>query len=441
MTAKPTYAELELRIEALEKKLAGYEGRNAHCHQFGLTHQYLEAILNNTNLPIYLKDAEYRYILVNRQYELLARVSNEQIQGLDDYAIFPEPVATLFRNQDEQVVRQRNLLEFEETIPLPDGVHTFLTAKFPIVDSDGRVIAVGGVCTDITSQKQAEALFRRTFDQAPIGAAIADRDFRFMRVNEEFCRMTGYSVEELLKLGFPDITHAEELDKDVQYARKLTGGEIDQYQTNKRYVRKDGKVIWVRLSVRLLRDEDGTPLFYLPMMEDIHERIRAEEELREAHDKLEKRVAERTALLNQRTERLAETNVALKVLLEKREDDKIEMQERVMFNIEKLIKPHLKKLRSNCESSAQNALLSVIETNLDDIAASFGNHQNDGFAVLTPAQIQIADLIKQGQTTKEIAAILNLSPATIACHRQEIRKRLSLTNRKINLRAALSVLD
>lgn len=435
MTTKPTYRELEQRIAVLEKKLAeSRENRDS----FGLTHQYLEAILNNTNLPIYLKDVDYKYILVNREYERLARVTSDQIRGLDDFAIFPDPVARLFREQDEEVVRRRSMIEFEETIPLPDGVHTFWTAKFPIIDEDGRIAGVGGVCTDITAHKKAEALFRRTFDQSPIGAAMVGLDYRFFRVNDELCRITGYTAEELLQLGFPEITYHEDLDKDLEYARKLERGEIEQYQIDKRYVRKNGELVWVRLSVRLICDEEGKPSFYLPMMKDIHERKLAEAALQKAHAQLEQRVIERTAELDRRTRMLAETNVALKILLEKRAEDKRELEAKVMFNVEKLILPYLEKLKANCPEQDQQDLLTIIRTNLEEITSSFDHIKKNTLARLTPTQLQVADLVKQGLTSKEIASLLNLSPSTIACHRQEIRKKLSLSNKKINLQSALT---
>lgn len=153
--------------------------------------------------------------------------------------------------------------------------------------------------------------------------------------------------------------------------------------------------------------------------------------------KIEQQVAERTLQLDQKNERLEETNVALKVLLEKREEDKEELEEKILFNIEKLISPYIDKLRSRCIDNAQEALLDIIQTNLSEITSSFANNSKDFFSYLTPSQIQIADLIKQGKTTKEIASLLNLSASTVACQRQEIRKRLSLTNKKVNLRTVL----
>ena len=128
----------------------------------------------------------------------------------------------------------------------------------------------------------------------------------------------------------------------------------------------------------------------------------------------------------------------LEILLDKRDEDKKELEARVKFNIEKLIYPYLEKLGMASDEFSQKTILKIIQSNLEEITSPFAYKHKDYISKLTPAQIQIADLIKKGKTTKEIAALLNLSPATIACHRQEIRKRLSLANKRINLQAALT---
>ncbi len=121
--------------------------------------------------------------------------------------------------------------------------------------------------------------FRRTFDESPIASAIVALDMQLERVNTEFCRITGYSEEELLALTIPEITHPDDLEQDTRLSERLLTGEIDSCQTDKRLIRKDGGMVWVRLSLRLIRDSEGKPLHYLPMMEDITARKRAEEEL------------------------------------------------------------------------------------------------------------------------------------------------------------------
>jgi len=152
---------------------------------------------------------------------------------------------------------------------------------------------------------------------------------------------------------------------------------------------------------------------------------------------LELRVAERTEELSQKTKRLVETNIALEILLKKREEDKKDLEKKITLNIEKRIRPYLEKLNLSQSESSRKAILKIMHENLDEISSSFPRDK-DYLSTLTPAQIQIADLIKHGHTTKEIAHLLNLSPSTIACHRQEIRKRLSLTNKKRSLQTALT---
>ena len=124
----------------------------------------LQIILDNIPAPIYLKDAEGKYILVNRKYEFLSDTTLERIKGKTDFDIFPAPVAELFHSQDEEVKKQKTPLEFEETVSLVDGKYTFITLKFPVPDINGNISAVGGFCTDITEritfEKEKECLIK-----------------------------------------------------------------------------------------------------------------------------------------------------------------------------------------------------------------------------------------------------------------------------------------
>jgi PAS domain S-box-containing protein len=132
--------------------------------------------------------------------------------------------------------------------------------------------------------RESEAKFRASFDQAPIGAAIVSLDYRFQRVNDELCRLTGYSAAELTCRTFLDITHPEDMAESIKRGGRLAREEIEQYQVDKRYIRKDGEVVWVRLSVRLVKDAQGAPRYFLGMMEDITERRRGKEALKESEN-------------------------------------------------------------------------------------------------------------------------------------------------------------
>jgi PAS domain S-box-containing protein len=100
------------------------------------------------------------------------------------------------------------------------------------------------------------------------------------------CRITGYSAQELLERGFPDITHPDDLQANIDLAEQLIAGEVDRYSLGKRYIRKTGETVWARLSVGLFRDRSGQPAWFLSVVEDISEQKQAEAELRGMHDKL-----------------------------------------------------------------------------------------------------------------------------------------------------------
>jgi diguanylate cyclase (GGDEF)-like protein/PAS domain S-box-containing protein len=143
--------------------------------------------------------------------------------------------------------------------------------------------------------REAEERFRRAFDDAPIGMGLVAPDGRWLRVNRTLTEITGYSEAELLERRFQDVTHPDDLDLDVTQATSLLADEIRSYRMEKRYVRPDGSSVWVMLSVSLVRDESGAPLYFVSQVEDISERKAAEQELKRLaeHDSL-------TGLLNRR---------------------------------------------------------------------------------------------------------------------------------------------
>ena len=135
--------------------------------------------------------------------------------------------------------------------------------------------------------------------------------------------------------------------------------------------------------------------------------------------------------------RLEESNVALRVLLKKRDEDRIQIEEKVLYNVKELVKPYVEKLKDTKLNPKQAALLSVIESNIDDIVSPFVRDMSLKFMKLTPMEIQVANLIKQGKTTKQIAELMRLSSRTIETHRKKIRNKIGIGNKKANLRSHL----
>nr|MDQ3811826.1 PAS domain S-box protein [Chloroflexota bacterium] len=125
--------------------------------------------------------------------------------------------------------------------------------------------------------QESEERFRNAFDYSAIGMALVAPDGRWLRVNSALCAIVGYSVQEMLRLTFQDITHPDDLEADLDFVRQMLGGELQTYQLEKRYFHKRGHLIWVLLTVSLVRDPTGAPQHFISQIQDITERKRAEE--------------------------------------------------------------------------------------------------------------------------------------------------------------------
>jgi diguanylate cyclase (GGDEF)-like protein/PAS domain S-box-containing protein len=161
-----------------------------------------------------------------------------------------------------------------------------------VKDREGTPLFWQGVVHDITERKrteealrEAEERFRRSFHDAAIGMALVAPDGLFLRTNRSLCNMLGYREVELLGKTFQDITHPDDLDADLDQVRRMLVGEIRTYQMEKRYFHKEGQVVWALLSVSMVHDEEGEPLYFVSQIQDISERKRAEQKIRAAEQR------------------------------------------------------------------------------------------------------------------------------------------------------------
>ena len=174
-----------------------------------------------------------------------------------------------------------------------DEIETIITSRLIYYEGESALL---GIVTDISKLKQverdlrkSEEKFRQAFQNSPIGMALCNMDGSFVQINSAYLEMTGYSQSELQQLTFRDLTHPEDLAKQMPYYEQCVRGEIDSYQLDKRYVKKDGEIIWVNMIAAISKDEAGKPLHALIMVEDITEvkmaeknRQRLEAQLRQA---------------------------------------------------------------------------------------------------------------------------------------------------------------
>ncbi len=183
---------------------------------------------------------------------------------------------------------------------------TLLCNAAPIRDVSGGILGAVAAWRDISGRKKvlealrkSEERFRRVFEQSSSGIVLCDFEGRILDVNPGFCRLTGYADRELIGRDILDLTHPDDRKGDAENAMAVKNGRSDGYRMEKRYIRRDGEVIWVDVGVSSLHDERGNIVYALGMVDDITDRKKAEETLLRSKDELEERVRERTAALTQ----------------------------------------------------------------------------------------------------------------------------------------------
>jgi len=298
------------------------------------------------------------------------------------------------------------------------------------------------------------------------GIGIGDLAGTIIYVNDAALEMWGaQDASEVLGTSALRLARSEEEALRIYQAVLEKGswsGEVSGYK-------KDGSPITVLMTASLVRNEKGEPVCMMASFVDITERMVAEQKLQRAYESLEQRVDERTgelvranvrlkkeieerkqaelSLLQKEEElrlksiNLEEANTALKVLLKRGEQDKNELEDKVLSNIKELALPYVEKLRNTGLDDKQKTLLEILESNLNDIVSPFLKKLSSQYLNLTPTEIQVANLIREGKSTKEIAEVLTISERAIEFHRNNIRDKLGLKKSKANLRSYLMTLS
>jgi PAS domain S-box-containing protein len=277
---------LRIRVSALE------DSKNELQKAHHISRQILDAIDD----MVLVKGPGSKIVWANQAFQNYYGMTNEQLQDLID-APFNEPLYTQQYLKDDEYVfttgKIRNIPE--EPVTRHDGtIRYFHTIKSPIFDAKGKVFRLIAVCRDITEDKRAEATmhkseqqWRAIYNQAPTGIAILDSlSGQFQHINRRYCDIVGYSQEEMLSRRFHDITYPDDLQLDLDNMQKLLSGEIATFKMEKRYIRKDGKIIWVSLICVPLWLEATDPRSHIAIVEDITERKLYEEQISEQQAKL-----------------------------------------------------------------------------------------------------------------------------------------------------------
>jgi PAS domain S-box-containing protein len=203
-------------------------------------------------------------------------------------------------------------------------------------------------------------------------------------------------------------------------------GKTPGFVYEHRMLHKDGSIRWIMARGIAIRDAQGNPVRVVGTDTDITQRKLAEEALKEREKELQAK-----------TINLKEANTALKVLLDKRDEDRKELEEKLKLNMKWMVLPYLEKMKKSGLNERQETYRDIVKSLLNEITSPFVKKLSSQDDTLTPTEIQVANLVKEGKTTKEVAELLNSSTRAVEFHRENLRSKLGLKNKKANLRSHL----
>ncbi|MEN8210769.1 MAG: PAS domain S-box protein [Thermodesulfobacteriota bacterium] len=275
----------------------------------------------------------------------------------------------------------------------------------------------------------SEQRYRTLVETMGDGLSEIDENQITTYANDMLCKMWGRSKDEIIgrKVDqFLDHENKKILSNQLEKRRK---GEKKPYEIV--WTKKDGSKLHTIMTPTPYFDIRGNFKGSFAVITDISNHKR---EL----NLLEIKVEQRTQQLEDKTKNLEEMNTALRVLLKKREEDKQILEESMLVNVRELIIPYIERMKEAPLNERQEGFLDIMDSTLNDIVSPFLHRLTLEFLHLSPSEIQVANLVKFGKTTKEIAHMLNLSGKTIEFYRKRIRKKIGITNKNINLRTFLS---
>ena len=304
------------------------------------------------------------------------------------------------------------------------------TLRRQMADLEKRLVEAEGIKEEReearVALREGEDLFHAYFERGPIGMAITSpEEKRWVRVNRRLCDLLGYSREELLKITWTELTHPDDIEKNIEQFNRVLAGDNEGYRLKKRFLRKDGSIIYISLYVRCIRNPDGSVKHILALLQDITEQKRAEDALRLSGETLRVRKNE-----------LENKTTTLSGLLQHIEIEKKQIKNNVTSNVVGLLLPLLEKMNPEMSHDGRK-YLALLKQNLKELTASFGYRVLDPGLNLTPREIGICNMIKSGLSSRKISELLKISRKTVDRHRDNIRKKLGISNRKINLRSFL----
>ncbi len=417
----------------------------------------LMQILEGNPVPTFVIDADSKITHWNHACEMLTRIPASDIVGTDKHqmVIYPRhrPLMAdlIVSNADENELRRHYGNSYRKSQLITDGYEgeaffpkmgdngkwLFFTAA-PIKDSAGNITGAIETIQDITEQREAEknlraseARYHQLFDSANDSifvlkdGILVDCNQKAMELfNDSRKKMIGRSPIDFSPQTQPNgQSSMEEIRKREENARQ---GMLQIFEW--RFLRRDGS--WFDAEISLTHFLINTSSHTLAIVRDITER-----------KKMILALQEREKELDEKSRYLEKVNQALKASLDHREVEKRAVEENMLVNLKRFVFPYIEEI-SHCRLDTDaRAYLNIIETNLNDMVSRFSKSIFWKYLDLTPTEVHIADLIRSGKNSKDIAQMLGLSPSSVQWHRKNIREKLGLTNKKVNLQIYLTSLS
>jgi|GEM_PF-4211221 len=440
----------------------------------------LRALLDASVDPALLIDTDGAIISLNEAMVRRIGRTMPELVGQNIYKIGDGKAAKVRKKAYAKAIRKKRLVRFEDQA---DSGAVYDTTVYPVFDDDDNVIHLAIYGRDITEQYKAESMLRmqlelerliatlsarfinlppRTVDRSISNAikdigqfldAIYGFGFLFDADSSKFEQKYSWRRRGIKQTGqFQKLFSAEDrpwLIEQLSECNPLLITDIDdlpeQATFERKYMAEEGveTMMFVPLVYRrslfgfICFEGRELPMPWTPEIINLLQlvcEIFVSSILRRQND-IELRSREEE--LSTKTNNLSEVNTAMQVLIDKREKDKDELEERILYNINQLVLPFLKKLQKCHLNTTQRTYADIMETNLADIISPLSPRLGSNYFSLTPKEIQIANLIKQGKSSKDIAEMSGMSRRTVEVHRNNIRKKLGLKHKKANLRTHL----
>ena len=421
------------RIHAVMGISRDITGRRKTEEALRASEEKYKALVELTSDMIYISDVKGCQLFMNAPGIARLEALPEEVIGQPwSKWIHPEDRERSTSTFQEMLGKGIDVFDFQNRYVSKSGrvMHALHNVRV-LRDQDGVIVGTQGIARDISGIRKAEEVRRESENKFRILAEkspnmiFINQMGRIIYTNEQCTEVMGFTREEFSAPGFNFLFLISPEHVDLareNFLKHLQGREVPPHEYC--LVTKGGKRVEAIITTKLI-EYDNKPAI-LGIVTDITER-----------KKMEKALMESERQMRLYATQLEESNNALKVLLRQRESDKRELEEKILANIRNLILPYLAKLKTNRQASDDLIYLNILESNLREIVSPFSVSLSSASLGLTPKEMLIADLVKDGKQDKEISEILNISPDTVKVHRKNVRKKLGIAGNRTNLRAHL----